>query len=164
MVLVLITLTTISDAPAAQNENRYVHCNVFLQTACFGISQGDSLNMQIPFDFVLYQIEFGFGGKALIYSGYNPQEVGSDSVHLSSDCGRKSDSCNLYRVSPNQHRLLFEVDGDFLDISLSGVSNEDLDQLNSFLHNFRYCESPSSGVVCTDERIFENIKITSQTE
>lgn len=164
ILLSLAALPANSDAQLTQYGDRYVYCNVYLGTSCFGIAQGDNLSMQIPFDFVLYGIEFGFGGSALIYSGFNPQSVNPEAVHLSSDCGRKSDSCNLYKVSPGRYRLLFEVDGKFLDINISGVSNENLGQLNNFLHNFRYCNASRSNVVCTEERIFRKIKINAPIE
>ncbi len=162
LLVSLAGLTTNAEAQINQEENRYVYCNVFLEIACFGISQGDNLNMQIPFDFLLYGIKFNFGGSAQIYSGFNPERIDSNSFLISSNCGRKSDSCNLYRVAQDRYRLLFEVDGDFLDISLSGISKDNFKQFNSFLHNFRYCTPSGSGVLCAEERIFKNLQIIPQ--
>jgi hypothetical protein len=155
----LTALAINAEAQVTQKDNRYVYCNVFLETACFGIAQGDNLNMQIPFDFLLYGIKFSFGGSAQIFSGFNPERIDSNSVLISSNCGRKSDSCNLYRVAQEQYRLLFEVDGDFLDVSLSGISIDNFEEFNSFLHNFRHCSRSGSGVMCGEERIFYNLQI-----
>ena len=161
VLVFLAVFATNSKAQTDQVENRYIYCNVFLEPACFGISQGDSLNMQLPVDYLLYGIRFVFGGKAQIYSGFNPEGVDSNSLHISSNCGRKSDSCNLYKISWDRYRLLYEVDGDFLEITLSGISKDNFGQFNDFLHNFRYCNRSGSSVYCTEERVFENLQIVA---
>lgn len=136
----------------------YSSCNVYLETACFGIVQGDVLEMHIPVDFVLYDLHLLFGGDIRIYWGFDPQPIDEEAVLLSDLMRSDSGRVRLYSSGDQQYRLQWRKspEGVTLDLILDGVSGENYSEFNGFLNNFRECFREGESITCSSGRIFKN--------
>jgi hypothetical protein len=145
----------------AERSVRYPYCNVYLETACFGIAQGDQLKTEIPADFVLYNLDLAFGVHALIYSGFHPEPVSADWIVVQDLHSTDTVRLLLLSRSTDVYRLIYQKkeDDTITDVQLSGVSKENYGEVNSFIHNFRECHSEGMSVSCSDKRLFMNIEI-----
>lgn len=128
---------------------------------CFGIANGDTLNMKIPADFVLYTIALRSGAQAVIYSGNNPQDDGfSSSQSKHCEVSDPAGTC-IYVKSSNAFDMLYQADtnASFVHIHLTGVKATNTDDIKDFLANFRSCNPVDQSVQCTNARIFKNVAI-----
>jgi hypothetical protein len=153
--------TTSLATDTSSHQSRYVYCNVYLDSVCFGIASSDTLDMKIPADFVLYTIELGSGAKAVIYSGNNPQDdVFSSSQSKYCEVSDSAGKC-VYVKSPNALDLLYQADANasFVHIHLTGVKATNVDDVQDFLANFRSCKPVDQSIQCTNARIFKNVTI-----
>ena len=146
-------------ASVSSHQSRYIYCNVYLDTVCFGIASGDSLNMKMPADFVLYTVALGTKVKATIYSGSNPQDDAFKSPQVG-HCPKTTatEKC-LYVKSANALDLLYQpdVNASFVHIHLTGIRTSNTDDADDFLANFRSCRPVDQSVQCTNERIFKSV-------
>lgn len=142
-------------------QSKYVYCNVYLDYACFGISSGDTLDMKIPTDFVLYSISLGAEVKVQIYSGNNPQDDGLESP-LSKHCATADPmgQC-LYIKRGEIFDLLYRASAyaSFIHVHLTGVKASNANVIKDFLSNFRDCKPIDQSIQCTNDRIFKNVKL-----
>lgn len=146
-------------ASVSSDQSRYIYCNVYLDTACFGIASGDFLDMKIPADFVLYTVDLGTKIKATIYSGNNPQDDVFDSpqvMHCSTTT--PTEKC-LYVKSANALDLLYQpnTNAPFVHVHLTGIRASNTSDVKDFLANFRSCKPADQSIQCTNERIFKNV-------
>ncbi len=144
-----------ADAPS--HPNRYVYCNVYLDYACFGIATGDTLNMKIPADFVLYSLSLGAEVKAEIYSGHNPQDEVFNTPQVKHCKATDPTGKCVYVKLNDTFDLLYQANANasFVHLHLTGVKASDADDIKDFLGNFRSCKPVDQSIQCTDERIFK---------
>lgn len=163
MVLAMLCGGTHSSRAADQppHGSRYIYCNVYLDTACFGIANGDALDMKIPADFVLYTVKLGTDVKAEIYSGNNPQDRVFDSAQSKQCMPAGQPGKCLYVKSADAIDLLYQANANvaFVHIHLTGVKASNADDIKDFLANFRSCKPVDQSIQCTDERIFKGITL-----
>lgn len=144
-----------------EQQKRYVYCNVYTASACFGIAGGDAMTMRIPADFVTYDVELIGGAKVLIYSGYNPSRMsageGSGMKKYTIPSGSydyvlTSDGKHVITYTPSDNASpLLQIVGEKLGASQKGGFAD-------FLHAFRPCKSNSAGAVCDKEKaIFKGV-------
>lgn len=146
-------------ANVSPDQSRYIYCNVYLDTACFGIASGDFLDMKIPGDFVLYTVDLGTKIKATIYSGNNPQDDVFDSPQVMHCSMTTSTEKCLYLKSAKALDLLYQPNTNvsFVHVHLTGISASNIGDVKDFLANFRSCKSADQGIQCTNQRIFKNV-------
>lgn len=148
-------------AEVPSHQNRYIYCNVYLDDACFGIASGDTLNMKIPADFVLYTISLGTEAKVEIYSGNNPQDDVFNSPQVKHCTLTDSTGKCLYVKSADAFDLLYQANANasFVHIHLTGVKASNADDINDFLGNFRSCKPVDQSIQCTNDRIFKGVTL-----
>lgn len=164
--LIAIAMTTHSYALDMEDG---VYCNVYAEDFCFGIDRDEILTMQIPIDFVLYDIKFKDGGSVLIYYGTSPENISDQDTLLTSSKHQPSKfQYSMYRTTNGQYRLLCEISihrkteyyetdtSEFVDIHLYGVTKDNVSKFNEFLTGFRRCSGSDTGVTCTKEQLFED--------
>lgn len=136
--------------PRNRQQGPYHLCNVFTSDACFGIAQGDKLNMEIVTDFVLYHVSFPFGRIATIYSGFNPTLADSPGGKFErclkpngfENCRRRSLDDGGFEFIANR-----EKEGRQLHVIVSG-GKDGAPLVDSFLENIRSCRRSGNTIHC----------------
>jgi|ERR1039457_1610045 hypothetical protein len=139
------------ESPQEIRNGPYLFCNVFTSSACFGIAQGDKLNMEIVTDFVLYHISFSFGRSATIYSGFNPNMSASHGKNFEK-CVGHNDFAECKRRNLDDGGIEFlarkDKDSQFLHVVISAGA-DGISLADSFLQNVRACSRSSGVISCT---------------
>jgi hypothetical protein len=134
------------DAP----NSPYMFCNVFLSGACFGIAQGDRLSMQVIADFTVYDIFFSFGGKAVIYSGFNPSIADAKKIPFEK-CEKMNGFFDCKKRKLNDGRIEFVAQRDesseFIHVLFSPGKKE-FKEINSFFLNIKSCDRSTNTLRC----------------
>lgn len=146
----------IAMADELEPHTRYIYCNVYAASACFGVARGDVLTMRMPVDFTTYELELVDGTKVLIYSGYNPTQVsavnGSASKSYAVPAGTyeyllTADDIHVITYTPN------DVELPLLQVVVDQDGESEPGLIVGFLNSFRPCEGDGYGVACSKETI-----------
>lgn len=145
----------------SEQHNRYVYCNVYAASACFGIASGDVMTMRIPVDFVTYDVELFGGTKVLIYSGYNPARMSTQGSSGMKKYTVPSGSYDYVLTSDGKHVITYTPNDNvspLVQIVAESVGSSQKEFFADFLRAFRSCKSDGAGVVCDKERaIFKGV-------
>lgn len=162
MILLLVGFTT--PKLYAGSDSDHCYCNIYLDTLCFGVKRGDVLTMQIPVDFVLYDIKFHAGGHVRIYYGDNPSDVEENEVLVKREGDIDAGELSLYRVKEDRYRIICrKSDSDkgikgwlepIMDMDINGITSENYRSYNDFLFDFATCKTKENNVVCSGESAF----------
>lgn len=155
------TLSCNANPDQPPRQNRYIYCNVYMDYACFGISGGDSLSMEMPSDFIIYSVNIKNEVKSDIYFGYHPQWR-KDRPENVKNCSKKDDTIQCdYMESIGKLDILYEIKStnQFIHIQMSGIDRSHLHEVHEFLANFRSCSPAGQSIQCTDDRIFKGIEL-----
>lgn len=149
---------SLASEPAQQSATRSVYCNVYLDDACFGIAQGDTLTMEIPSDFVLDTVRMGGGIQATIYKGYHPKDVFAGKAPKNCPVMGGAYQCR-YVKSASQYDLLYQAtaNAQVIHMHIDGVTEMNSPAVTDFLSGFRRCHATGQSVQCTEERLFKGI-------
>ena len=144
------------EAPINEEKSKYIYCNVYLDSLCFGLISGDSLNMRIPVDFVLYDIELNFGEKLLIYYGFNPESIDLENVKSNIKCAVNYNICDIYKFSNNSYRVQYQLsdEGSILDVVIKNINPLNYKEINNFFKNFKKCYSQDNDIICSESKLF----------
>jgi hypothetical protein len=129
--------------------------------ACFGISSGDTLSMEIPSDFAIYSINLKKELKASIYFGYNPQWR-KDKPENAKNCSKNDMAMQCdYIESTGKLDILYEIKktNQFIHIQMSGIDRSHPHEALDFLANFRSCTPVGQSIQCTEDHIFKGIEL-----
>ncbi len=139
----------------------YIYCNVYLQDACFGVASGDSLRMQIPIDFTMYEVTLSGGVKAEIYYGTNPDIPkvlpGEKSWRSTDGTFRIFDVAQPGRSTTSNYVFApaHSKSGNVVHVRIfSSAGNDNV--VKSFIANFRPCEAEDSSLHCRDYSLFDS--------
>lgn len=141
--------SAVEQAQSSRNEP-YIYCNVYTSGACFGIAQGDKLEMEIVIDYVFYHISFSFGRNATIYSGFNPALVTSQSMQFEKCLGGNHfDECKRRNLNDGGVEFLARPNKNspFLHVIVSG-GTDGISFVESFLQNIRACSKSGNNIRC----------------
>lgn len=139
-----------ADRAKARSEP-YIYCNVYLSGFCFGVSQGDVVEMRPVIDFVLYDVALEGVGKARIYSGYHPsvdQDVGQFSPCSRIRTKLKCESRPMGKegiealIGPSKN-------GTFMHLTLD--QGAETEKGISFLANIRACRQTANDALVCDK-------------
>ena len=147
---------SITEMRQENSAKRYVFCNVYLEDSCFGIAGGDSLQMSIPGDYMIYQVAISGGMTAMIYSGYNPEDRNDN---LLKSCSQGHEYC-AYQFERNDAIDAYYSAGkgkSYLHVSISGINEKNILYAQEFLENFRECKSENNSLICGNRSIFYKI-------
>lgn len=140
-----------SMANNADQQNRYVYCNVYAASACFGVASGDVMTMRVPVDFVTYDLELFGGVKVLIYSGYNPPKIAARNSHHAKRYSVPSGSYEHILTSDGRHVITYtplDTSLPLLQVEVDQVGASQKEVFADFLKAFRPCKSDGASVVC----------------
>ncbi|HYG07036.1 MAG TPA: hypothetical protein VD865_11625 [Stenotrophomonas sp.] len=169
-LLAVLLLSCAKSSPDAQGagasmeaevlrQGPYIYCNVYLQDACFGIGQGDQLEMQVPVDFSLYRVSLAGGARAEIYYGTNPAlpKVVNGEVTWHSENGefRRFDEADASGETKTNYvyRPAGSKVGNIVHVTVYS-STGDGDIVKSFIENFRPCRASGPGLQCSTSKLF----------
>lgn len=136
----------------------YVYCNVYTTIACFGVAQGDRLQMTIPADFVHYELELGAGLRASVYVGYSPRPSSPDLVELFVRCSKTAKPCARIVNGRATLEALYWEDGEAVHLTLLGLNDQNRNVAREFVDNFRRCSLRDHNPQCTDRPLFEALR------
>jgi len=146
-----------AEVVSTPNRNIYVHYNVMLSSACFGIAAGDELQMRIPADYVLYEIKFNDGRSAVVYFGHHAKIVDPVLRTNFEDCVATAETCSFIRENGAVLEAMYLGDREKsgVHLLLSGINPGNLGRAREFVDNFRPCRRVGLNLICRDERAFE---------
>lgn len=136
-----------------------IYCNVYTSIACFNIEAGDKLEMSLPADFLLYDIQLASSMKVRIYQGHNP---GTDVFKSARPCKAQTGTsrCSYVR-SASAWDVLYDSgikNRPLLHIHVEAAGGEDSDKIvHAFLGGFHPCARSATALTCTHEQIFSEI-------
>lgn len=150
-------------APVASPvQSRYVYCNVYASTLCFGIAAGDKATVAIPVDFVLYDIQLLDKAAGSIYVGGHPEAADKSLVQFERDYPATDDAGGYqYRLMKSgEHEILYTapyLNAPLAQIRLHATKEDQGRLVGDFLRNFRPCRMESAKVSCADVRVFAQL-------
>ncbi|WP_148040910.1 hypothetical protein [Montanilutibacter psychrotolerans] len=136
---------------------RYVYCNVFAASICFGITQGESSRMTIPADFVVYDVALGNGLTAIVYSGRQPQPLALPPAVGLNEYTVPEGRVAYQPLTQGGYDFFFRPSAANLPIThvqFQSVTKGQEEIFTDFMRNIRACGAGSSGVACSESRIF----------
>lgn len=136
---------------------RYVYCNVFAASICFGITREENSKMTIPADFVLYDVALVKGLSGIIYSGRQPQQIDLPSAGSLKEYSVPEGRITYQSSAQGGYDFFFHpstVNLPNTHVQFPSVSKEQEDVFADFMRNIRACKLSSSGVACSDSKIF----------
>lgn len=151
-----------SMANGHEQQKRYVYCNVYAASACFGVASDDVMTMRVRADFVTYDLELFGGAKVLIYSGYNPSRMpaaadGSSVKKFTVPSG----SYEYIMASDGRHIITYtpqDSGSPLLQIVADQGASSQKRLFADFLSGFRPCKSDAAGATCDkDQVLFKSI-------
>ncbi|WP_448096781.1 hypothetical protein [Luteibacter yeojuensis] len=157
MVCGIVVAASNQEQSAQVKASRYIYCNVYAGTVCFGISGGDELTMSLPIDFTIYDLTLPHSVKVRVYLGYNPK---MDIFESAKPCGSEVEATQCrYVTSTSKWDILYAGKGTqpFVHIHIEGEGNDAKQVVHDFLGNFRPCSREGASIKCTDKRIFAAI-------
>jgi hypothetical protein len=130
----------------------YLFCNVYLSDFCFGIAPGDHLTMAHRGGFLLYNIDFSFGGHATLYYGFHPTlNADSEAATSFTSCvgfGGFTE-CKRREMKGGGIEILARRDAQSMSTHLT-VSRGDAaaQAIESFIRNMRACQKKGLAITC----------------
>jgi len=125
-----------------------MHCNVFWVNFCFAVGSGDRLSMEIPVDYVLYQVTLAGRGKATIYVGQQPDKSEFDEkAALQCDWPSGFEYCKLLDDGKRVEMHASRSDR-FVKVHLIVEGSMADPQIDSFVQGIRACRRSGSGLAC----------------
>jgi hypothetical protein len=158
------TPAVLSEGFGAGTSPKYFHCNVYLGSVCFGISRGDSLNMQIPVDFVTYEVSLSSGLATFIYYGFHPETVDAKEIVSHISCNTDFKLCDIYKLNSGDYRAQYQFDANspVMDVYLKGITKKNASVAKEFMRNFKTCTSSDHVVKCSNNMIFNNFPLDQE--
>lgn len=160
-VLAVFSLTACSPLRASSvHPDRYVYCNVHASTFCFGIAAGDTLNMTIPVDFVIYEVTTLKGVSGTIYVGRQPEETPEELIVNRRSYNESGFDYEYRKLKSGEFEILYrtpEQSSVIAHIRLKTADGGASKTLVDFLENFRPCVAASATSNCTDSSIFAQL-------
>lgn len=157
-VLSLVACTTVSASP--EQPRRYVYCNVYASTFCFGIAPGDTLNTSIPVDFMIYEVTTISGVSGNIYVGRHPEDTSNDQI-LNRRLYEESGYRYEYRkLRSGEHEIVYHAadqNAVVAHIRVRSTDDKGTGTLIDFLKNFRPCTMSSIAISCQQESLFAQL-------
>lgn len=145
-----------SAATAKAEEPQF--CNVYLDTVCFSVPVGLSVDVSLPMDFMLYKMSLPGGGKVTIYSGYNPENALEGKTTQKCATGMKIERCE-FADSGKVFDLIYDTGGmaHITHIHIDGLTDTNRGVARSLLDGFHACTSQGISIACTPERPFRGV-------
>lgn len=156
----LITSAACASSYSRQKQNRYIYCNVYTSTLCFGIAAGDSSRMSIPSDFVLYEFHLANGVTGSFYSGYNPEKTDETLVAVRRDFVGDDGSYEYRSMKNGDRDIIYRSSREsepIAHIRFHKMSDLQTLMAGDFLRNFRPCGTNGTGMNCTESRVFDEL-------
>lgn len=151
LLLAFCSTSQASESKSHNYKNPYIHCNIILSDACFGIAKGDKLSKEIIFDFLIYRLTFSSERTAVIYYGFNPN-INDKETSIFQPCVKDNgfSSCKQRILSDGGYELIARRDENSLIIHaiISGGSKGARESI-SFLNNIRACKKIKKSVTCS---------------
>lgn len=157
LILFLLSLNVVDTKRAESKE--YVHCNVFLDTVCFGIRDGDTYSVQVKVDFKLSNITLKNGDTLEIYEGRHPEPFDFSAAYLSK-ISSEGYLVSAIKTDSLQQRIFVEPIEKRIpttDIFVK-LHDNDVTTIRDFLENFKSCSRTKLEVKCSERSLFTKLE------
>ncbi|HEY4091084.1 MAG TPA: hypothetical protein VGN46_06175 [Luteibacter sp.] len=144
------------EAPAKAEEPQF--CNIYLDTVCFSVPVGLSVDVSLPMDFMLYKMTLPDGGRVTIYSGYNPEKALEGKATQKCATGMKVESCE-FADGGKVFDLIYDKGGmaNITHIHIDGLTDTNRGAARALLDGFHACTSQGISIACTPEKPFRGV-------
>ena len=135
---------------------KYIHCNIYLSEACFGVAQGDEVVLSIPADFLRYEIKLGGGIRSLVYSGYNPDIFDASLASSFEACLEAPGVCSYSSEDGTGIEAVYSGSRSesTVHVLIDDLNDSNRERAREFLSNFRPCKSHGQSLTCAETKIF----------
>ncbi|MFC7519199.1 hypothetical protein ACFQS6_00530 [Xanthomonas populi] len=82
----LIFLANFANASESGKRAIYLYCNIYTDNSCFGMTPGEHAKIDLPSDFLVYEVEMRGGSKEVVYSGGSPNIQSKSLYRKFEDC------------------------------------------------------------------------------
>lgn len=145
-----------SEAPAKAEEPQF--CNIYLDTVCFSVPVGRSVDVSLPMDFMLYRMTLPDGGSVTIYSGFNPEDVLEGKTTHKCATGMKVESCE-FTDDGKVFDLIYDTGGmsHITHVHIDGLNEANRGEANALMDGFHACTTHGISMACSPDRPFRNV-------